>query len=104
MPQDDHTPPISPVLLVRPAPSVPTRQVFCHRGFSLAIRRSDASAGGTQAGGRPAGYAFTIAQNGYTLHTSRADFATAGSADRAARCFVDDALGAFDVATQALEA
>ena len=82
---------------VRPAPSVPTRQAFCHRGFSLAIRPS-------AAGAARAGFSFTIAQGGHPLHTSRADFGTAGSADRAARRFVDDALGAFDLATQALEA
>lgn len=76
------------------APSVPTRQAFHHRGFSLDIRRASSGAG----------FSFAIAQDGFPLHTSRADFGTAGSADRAARQFIDDALGAFEHATQALAA
>jgi hypothetical protein len=81
------------------SPSVPTRQAFHHRGFSLEIRRSPAGLG------RPgAGFSFAIAQDGFPLHTSRADYGTAGSADRAGRQFIDDALGAFEHATQALEA
>ena len=76
------------------APPVPTRQPFHHRGFSLEIRCSPSGGG----------FAFAIAQDWYPLHTSRADYATAISADRAARRFVDDALGAFDYATQALAA
>ena len=75
-----------------PAPPVPTRHTFHHRGFSLEIRRA------------PAGYAFELRQGADTLHTSRADFATPISADRAARQFVDDALFSFEFATQALEA
>lgn len=77
---------------VLPVPTVPTRHTFHHRGFSLEIRRA------------PAGFAFTIRQGADALHTSRADFGTAGSADRAARQFVDDALFSFEFATQALEA
>lgn len=92
MSQSRHSPPISPVPAVLPAPPVPTRQVFHHRGFSLAIRHAAAR------------FAFAIAQDGHALHTSRPDFATPQSAERAARQFVDDALGAFEVATQALEA
>ena len=79
--------------VLRP-PSVPTRQAFYHRGFSLEIRRAPSGAG----------FSFAIAQEGFPLHTSRADYGTALSADRAARQFIDDALGAFDYATQALEA
>ena len=74
------------------APPVPTRHTFHHRGFSLQIRRVEA------------GYAFTIRQGGSELHTSRAEFGTAVSADRAARQFVDDALVSFEFATQALAA
>lgn len=74
------------------APPVPTRQTFHHRGFALEIRRAGS------------GFAFSVLQDGFALHTSRPDFGTAGSADRAARRFVDDALFAFDFATQALEA
>ena len=84
--------PISPVPAALPAPSVPTRQTFHHRGFSLEIHRG------------VAGYAFAILQGQHTLHASRADFGTPGSADRAARRFVDDALGAFELATQAIAA
>ncbi|HEX8386112.1 MAG TPA: hypothetical protein VF576_08010 [Rubricoccaceae bacterium] len=73
---------------------MPTRQTFYHRGFSLEIRRSPSGSG----------FSFAIAQDGLPLHTSRPDFGTAGSADRAARQFVDDALGASDYATQALAA
>ncbi len=76
---------------VTPAPPVPTRQTFHHRGFALEIRRAGA------------GFAFAVLQDGFPLHASRSDFRTAGSADRAARQFVDDALFSFDFATQALE-
>ena len=92
VPQSRQSPPISPVPAVLPAPPVPTRQVFYHRGVSIEICRT---------AGR---YAFVIAQDGHALHTCRPDFATPQSAERAARQFVDDALGAFEVATQALEA
>ena len=92
LPKNPHTQPITPVPAVLPVPSVPTRQAFYHRGFSLEIRRA------------PSGYAFSVRQGEHALHTSRAAFGTPGSADRAARQFVDDALGAFDFATQALEA
>ncbi len=74
------------------APPVPTRQTFHHRGFALEIRRASA------------GFAFAVLQDGFPLHVSRADFRTAGSADRAARQFIDDALVSFEFATQALEA
>lgn len=68
------------------------RPAFYHRGFALEIRRVRS------------GYAFAIAQGEFSLHTSRPDYATPQSADRAARRFVDDALGAYDYATQAIEA
>ncbi len=90
--QAAHPLPITPVPSALLAPPVPTRHTFHHRGFSLEIRRA------------PAGFAFTIRQGADALHASRADFATAVSADRAARRFVDDALFSFEFATQALEA
>lgn len=53
-----------------------------HRGFALQIRFGDDA------------YGYVIDHAGLTLHAA-ADFRTAGAADRAARRFVDDALGAF---------
>ena len=49
-------------------------------------------------------YSFSIESRGYTLHTSPADYRTAQSAERAARVFVDDALGGYERATRALDA
>lgn len=72
-----------------PAPS-PLR----HRGFELMVRR--------EAGGSP--LSFRVSHRGLPLHTSRPDFRTAVSAERAARQFVDDALGAFDAASSTLAA
>ena len=66
-----------------------------HRGFALRIEQAQNGADG---------YAFAIAHRGLTLHTSGADFRTPQSAERAARVFVDDALGGFEHATQALQA
>ena len=53
-----------------------------HRGFALQIRFGDDA------------YGYVIDHAGLTLHAA-ADFRSAGAADRAARCFIDDALGAF---------
>lgn len=90
--QDLDSLPISLVPQVFSSPSVPTRHALYHRGFALEIRRVRT------------GYAFAIAQDEFPLHSSRPDYATPQSADRAARRFVDDALGAYDYATQAVEA
>lgn len=49
-------------------------------------------------------FAFTIAHRGLRLHTSTPDFRSPTAADRAARMFVDDALGAYDYASHALAA
>lgn len=74
-----------------PAPML-TRPAFHHRGFELDIQ------------GSAAGFAFAITHAGLTLHASAPSYRTATSADRAARQFVDDALGAFSYSTQALAA
>lgn len=65
-----------------------------HRGFELALRRE------SEAGA----FAFRVSHLGLDLHTSRPGFGTATAAERAARQFVDDALGAFGHAAQALAA
>ena len=66
-----------------------------HRGFAL--RLEQAQDGSDR-------YSFSIESRGYTLHTSASDFRTAQSAERAARVFVDDALGGYERATRALDA
>lgn len=70
------------------------RPLLRHRGFELSIRR--------MSGGEA--FAFTVTHLGLELHTSRPEFRTATSADRAARCFVDDALGVFEMPSAALAA
>lgn len=65
-----------------------------HRGFELAVRRE----------GEGAPLSFRVSHRGLALHTSRPDFQTAVSAERAARQFVDDALGAFRAASSSLAA
>ena len=67
----------------RPAP-MPARPTLRHRGFEFAVR---------PAGG--AGFAFAVLHRGLQLHASTPEFRSAVSADRAARRFVDDALGVF---------
>jgi hypothetical protein len=67
-----------------------------HRGFALALIE--------QAGRPGAGsYGFEIRHHGLPLHTSSATFGSAASAERAARRFIDDALGAFDHAYRRAE-
>ena len=53
-----------------------------HRGFALQIRFEGEA------------YGYAIEHAGLPLHAA-ADFRSAGAADRAARRFIDDALGAF---------
>ena len=62
-----------------------------HRGFSLQIRFSKDAFG------------YVIEHAGLPLHTS-ADFRSAGAADRAARRFIADALGAYDYAAAEMAA
>ena len=78
-------PPLRPVRM-----SLPLR----HRGFELALHR--------EAAGGP--FAFHVSHLGLGLHTSCPGFGTAVAAERAARQFVDDALGAFDAAARSLAA
>jgi hypothetical protein len=61
-----------------------------HRGFELALRREGA--------GGP--FAFHVSHLGLRLHSSRPGFGTAPAAERAARRFVDDALGAYGAAVR----
>ena len=68
----------------RPAP-MPARPLLRHRGFEFAVRPGP--------GGAP--FAFAISHRGLQLHASTPEFRSAVSADRAARRFVDDALGVF---------
>ena len=75
-----------------PRPVSTDRAVFAHRGFELRLRTAADT------------FAFEIGHLDLTLHTSTADYRTPHAAERAARCFVDDALGAFDAASQALAA
>lgn len=72
--------------------AMPSPLTVFHRGFELQIRHSATAFG------------FAIEHAGLALHRSVADFRTAGAADRAARRFIDDALGSFEVATEALAA
>ena len=74
--------------------SVPRLELF-HRGFALRIEQVQDGSDG---------YAFRIESRGLALHTSGADYRTPQSAERAARLFVDDALGGFEHATRALHA
>ena len=69
-----------------------SRVVFAHRGFQLRLRAE----AGT--------FAFEVRDHELSLHTSAPDFRSAHAAERAARRFVDDALGAFTAATKALAA
>ena len=70
----------------------PSRAAFAHRGFQLRLRAE----AGT--------FAFDIRDHDLTLHTSAPDFRSAHAAERAARRFVDDALGAFSAAAKTLTA
>jgi hypothetical protein len=65
-----------------------------HRGFELALRRES----------QEGPFSFRVSHFGFDLHTSRPGFGTATAAERAARQFVDDALGAFGHAAQTLAA
>ena len=80
----------------QPTSSSSTPLTSAHRGFVYALHRS--------AGDGEMRFAFSIAHLGLELHASRATFRSAASADRAARQFVDDALGAFAHAERALAA
>ncbi len=68
------------------------RSFLSHRGFRLGLR--------AQAG---SGFAVAIEHAGLTLHTE-AGHRSALSAERAARQFVDDALGVFDLGASRLAA
>lgn len=76
-----------------PAPStMPSPLTVFHCGFAVQICHSATAFG------------FVVEHAGLALHRSAADYATAGAADRAARRFIDDALGSFSVATEAMAA
>jgi hypothetical protein len=84
------------------APATPDAEMtlrtpLSHRGFSLTIRR----AAGMDGDGV---FAYTVVHQGLPLHRSRADYRSATAADRAARRFIDDALGAFEAATSRIAA
>lgn len=66
--------------------------VLRHRGFELSIRR--------MSGGDAFG--FVVSHLGLDLHASDGAFRSATSADRAARCYVDHALGVYDLPGAAL--
>ena len=82
--------PLSPAELA--AVSVP-RLTLHHRGFGLHLVREPEGAR----------YAFEITHRGHALHASAPEYGSPSSASRAARLFVDDALGSFEKATRALE-
>lgn len=67
----------------------PDTAPLVHRGFELRLRSADESFG------------FEIGHHALTLHASAPSFRTPFAAERAARRFVDDALGAFDSARAA---
>lgn len=77
---------------------VPTCQAFYHRGFTLAVRPSAGEPGGALR------FVFEVEHDGMPLHATEPLYRTAVAAERAARLFVDDALTAFEYATQALVA
>lgn len=62
----------------------PQTAPLVHRGFELWLRAGDEAFG------------FEIGHHALTLHASAVDFRTPFAAERAARRFVDDALGVFD--------
>ena len=70
----------------------PARSVFVHRGFELRLRAAEDA------------FAFEIGHHDLMLHASDAGYRTPHAAERAGRRFVDDALGAFDVASTRLAA
>ena len=74
--------------------SVPRLELY-HRGFALRIEQAQDGSDG---------YAFAIENRGLVLHTSAADYRTPQSAERAARVFIDDALGGYEHATRSFDA
>lgn len=66
-----------------------------HKGFDILIRHST--------GRRTRPYGYTIRHQGLDLHCADGAFGSACSADRAARQFIDDALGAYDLALGAFD-
>lgn len=90
LPADTDTPPVPVLPTSRPVTS--DCALLTHRGFQLRLR--------AQAG---SGFAVAIEDAGLTLHTETGH-RSAFAAERAARRFVDDALGVFDVATSSLAA
>lgn len=65
-----------------------------HRGFELALRRE----------GGGGAFAFHVSHVGLRLYSSPPGFGTATAAERAARRFVDDALGAYGQAARSFAA
>ncbi|MDT0632308.1 hypothetical protein RQM47_06620 [Rubrivirga sp. S365] len=64
---------------------MPARPILRHRGFDVVVQSVPE---GTR-------FAFAVLHRGLQLHASTPEFRSAVSADRAARRFVDDALGVF---------
>jgi hypothetical protein len=60
-----------------------------HRGFAIALRHVPGRFG-------PASFGYAIRHDGLVLHETAGAYGSPSSAVRAARCFVDDALGAFE--------
>ena len=74
--------------------SVPRIELY-HRGFAIHV---------TKAQDGSDRFSFRIDSRGLDLHTSASEYLSAHGAERAARVFIDDALGGFDYATRALDA
>ena len=68
-----------------------------HRGFAVSLRRMHGRFG-------VGSFGYVIRHRGLELHASDGAYGSAASAARAARVFVDDALGAFDLARVHLDA
>ena len=80
--------------MIPPVPTVTSaRSSYGHRGFDLRL-----------CPGGSGQFAFEVGHLGLTLHASEAAFRTPVSAERAARRFVDDALGSYDHAARSLAA
>lgn len=77
--------------MMPPSRPMPAPLTVFHRGFALQIRYAEDAFG------------YVIEHAGLPLHHS-ADFQSAGAADRAARRFIDDALGSYEHATEAMTA
>lgn len=86
------SPPSAPMSLSLSAAAVSASPLTVyHRGFAVWLRRMHGRFGAGSFG-------YVIRHRGLVLHASGGAYGSAASAARAARRFVDDALGAFDLA------